>query len=148
MWIGLGFRHRLVWIVDTLLPPPLPPPPLLDWFAQIRTHLAKKSVQMPHTQFFWNFWHFFIQISQALKRRPCRPFLLSHSLSKLTYLPPRTPRYLKIQMYNACFLLAIYKLAKCSPGLNQFLRVKFQCIGWKVWKFRITIDYNQDLTGT
>lgn len=46
--------------------------------------------------------NFFLKITRGLKPRHCRPFLLSHSLRKLTYLPPTSS---KIQMYDTFFLL-------------------------------------------
>ena len=45
--------------------------------------------------------NFFLKITRGLKPRHCRPFLLSHSLRKPTYLPPTSS---KIQMYDTFFL--------------------------------------------
>lgn len=98
LWVGLGVMHWSIWSFNTLLPHPrikllkigfLKFP--LTW-QKLCSNATPNLLGMPG--------NFFLKIIRGLKPRHCRPFLLSHSLRKLTYLPP-TPS--KIQMYDTFF---------------------------------------------
>lgn len=88
------------------------PQAMLQAFELLTINLFKYLPSPPSGKSLcFNAWaNFFVQghisdsdllhIDKVLKPRPCRPFLLSHSLAKWNYLP-WTPQHLKIQLLHS-----------------------------------------------
>ena len=97
----LCLGRRLIRSFKLALPSGQSPGHLIFWrlFCSNSLHLGQKLYSNAPPDFFFrkmqNQRRGLLHIDQASKRRPCRPFFLSHSPAKVDYLPGAPP-YLKI----------------------------------------------------